>query len=790
LRDTNSNLTGRLLALALVGICGCSGGGGGGSGDAGADADVDADADTDSDADTDADTDTDSDADTDTDSDTDSDSDSDAGADAGAETSCPTTFVYTPSSAVGTVSVAGEWNAFSATDTPMTPTGTGSYTATVDLAPGLYGYKLVVDGATWLLDPTQGRRKYVSGTESSAVEVEDCSLPSLVVASSAAARPSASAGTFGASLTYVDGVAGSGPSPSGYVATLLFEGTETALAAPEISIDGTTGDVAVSLGGLADGKYRVTVRPAAADGRVGKELLLAFWIEGEAFSWDGALIYQIATDRFENGDDSNDNGITPSADPRGDWYGGDLQGITAEIESGTFDALGVRALWLTPFQTAPEDAYLAADGVHYVTGYDGSWPIKAREVDPRIGGEDALWAMVTAAHRHGIRVVQDFPINAVHEDHEYVSAHPDWFRTDCVCGDVGCDWTAQALSCMFASYLPDVDHTNTEATSQFAADAVWWLDTFDLDGLRFDAVGNVEEAATRNIAAEVRETFEPAGTEYFLTGSTAVGWVDGTVADNAAGYAAISARVGPSGLDGQLDSVLYDGVSYRTFASETRGMIHADYWLEANLSQWPAGAVMSPYLGSDDTARFATLADPDNASLANNTWTDAATAPIAATAYERTRVAMAWLLTVPGAPVIYYGDEHGQWGGAYPNNREMWTEATGLTADESATLAFVEKLGTARRDIPALRTGAYVSVYDTSEDTLVFGRSLGAGDVAVVGLTRAATAQNVTTDLGTSLGLANGTALTDRLGGPGVTVGAGGATTLSIPANGAVILTP
>ena len=55
--------------------------------------------------------------------------------------------------------------------------------------------------------------------------------------------------------------------------------------------------------------------------------------------------------------------------------------------------------------------------------------------------------------------------------------------------------------------------------------------------------------------------------------------------------------------------VLYHGVSYRTFAYGDNGMLHADYWLQHGLSKWPDGAIMTPYIGSHDTARFTTIAD-------------------------------------------------------------------------------------------------------------------------------------------------------------------------------------
>jgi glycosidase len=341
------------------------------------------------------------------------------------------------------------------------------------------------------------------------------------------------------------------------------------------------------------------------------------------------------------------------------------------------DELGVRAIWLTPFQTNPDGPYLASDGQHHVTGYHGYWPTRAREVDPRIGGAEALHAVVRAAHAHGIRILQDFVVNHIHEDHEYMAANPEWFRTGCVCGTDGCDWTAHALDCMFAAYLPDINHSVPEANAAFVADAVWWLDEFDLDGLRVDAVKHVEEVATRNLAAAVRETFEPAGTDYFLMGETAMGWSDCPDPCNDENYGTIARYVGPLGLDGQFDFVLYHGVSYRTFAHGDTGMLHADYWTQHGLDRWPAGSVMTPYIGSHDTPRFVTMADyrgqdaGHDKGVPGNQWTDVAAAPQDGEPYCRMRVAMAWLLAQPGAPLLYYGDEYGQWGGADPNNRQL-----------------------------------------------------------------------------------------------------------------------
>lgn len=722
-------------------------------------------------------------------------SESDTDATTGGEGSlCPATFTFKPAGAAQNPRIAGEWHGFDlASATALTgPDGQGVFTATIDLPPGLHAYKIVFDQggeAQWIFDPQQTRRKYVGGVENSAIKVADCLLPAFTVAAS-----EVGAGSYHAALDFVDGIEGSGAAIDDFEIALEHEDESRLLTAAELTV-ADDGHVDVDLAGLAAGKYSLRVRGATASGRLGEALRLVFWIEDEPFTWDGALVYMVVTDRFRDGDPGNNPGKTPGADPRGDWGGGDLIGLRQAIAEGTLDKLGVRAIWLTPFQTNPAAAYFASDGVHQVTGYHGYWPISARGVDPRLGGEAALHALVKEAHAHGIRILQDFVVNHVHEEHEYMKEHPEWFRTGCVCGTENCDWTSHALDCMFAPYLPDINHSVPEANAAFVADAIWWLDEFNLDGLRVDAVKHVEEVATRNLAAEVREGFEAAGAaRYFLMGETAMGWSDCPDPCNDENYGTIAKYVGPHGLDGQFDFVLYHGVSYRTFAHGDKGLLHADYWLSHGLKKWPAGAVMTPYIGSHDTPRFTTLADyrgqdaEHDKGVPGNQWDNTAIAPGDAEPYRRARVAMAWLLGLPGAPLLYYGDEYGQWGGSDPNNRLMWRGEADLSADEAATLAFVRKVGSARRQSPALQRGAYTPL-KIEEETMIFARALGPGDAAIVGLTRAGAPQMRTVDV-KALGFDSQTTLKDALGGPDVKVSVSGTIDVTIPAAGALILSP
>ncbi len=708
-----------------------------------------------------------------------------------ADLRCPTTFVYQPPSGrtVSRVEVTGEWNGWANPGVSLRADGSGAFRGEVPIPPGFFGYKLLIDGA-WELDPTARRRKYVDGLENSGIRVEDCRNPTLSLVTGAAERPSAGQGRYRAEVQFSPSIDGAALDPMSVRATLRRDETNTPLTG--VTVDAMTRRVRLDAMTLADGKYTITVEARDARGRSSRALRLQFWVEAEPFDWQGATIYMAMVDRFANGDPASDGRPTAGVDPRADYQGGDFQGLRARVADGTLDRLGVRAIWLAPVHRNPDGAFLASDGVHRVMGYHGYWPIRAREVEPRLGGEAALRALIAEAHRHGIRVLQDFVVNHVHREHEYFRAHPEWFRTGCVCGTNGCDWTGRRLDCLFTDYLPDVNWSVAAAAEQFADDAAFWIDRFDFDGLRVDAVKHVEDISVFNLRAKLHEDFEATGLRVFLTGETAMGWQDCGVDCNRSEYDTISRYMGPRGLDGQADFVLYHGVPYRVFSSDSRGMLHADYWTQQSQRQYPAGSVMTPYVGSHDTARFATLAtyrgqapglDPG---IPGNQWDNIAQAPRSPDAYARHRLAMSWVLTIPGAPLVYYGDEYGDWGGADPNNRRMWREPSMLSADETATLTHIRAVGTARRELVALQRGEYISLGAT-EETLVFARRAGAR-AAIVGLSKAGVARTVNISVGAA-GLTDGTVLRDRLSATTVTV-TGGSVSFSIPSWGAVILAP
>ena len=545
----------------------------------------------------------------------------------------------------------------------------GIWSATLDLAEGLYCYKFVVDG-NYIFDPSNTYRGYCDGIENSVVRV------------------------------------GITPSLSHQLTDdkLVVSSVENPNSNYPFTQNGGTWEL--DLTQLQDGKHSITL---AADG---KESLAVFWTGPDAnFIWDDALIYMVMTDRFVNGNTSND-GAPSGAEAEADWMGGDLEGVTQMIESGYFNDLGVNALWISPFNTNPTGSYVAADGQHMVSGYHGYWPVEPRQVDPRFGGEEALTEMVEAAHDAGLRVMADFVVNHVHEDHVYAQEHPEWFNQGCICGTDFCDWTERRLDCLFMDYMPDLDWKNRDASEQIIEDALWWAETFDLDGIRVDAVKHVDDHAMTNLATRINERFEATGTDFYLKGETAMGWSGHSLEDNAEQYQTINRYIGDDALDGQADFVLYHAVVDNVFTSGNMDYQHLDYWTNRSQDQYVDGAVMVPYLGSHDSPRY--LSRIQNDGTQYNQWEEQArpTTP-SSTSYQSAKQGIAWLLTTPGAPMLYMGDEFGQHGGADPDNRRMLD--FNLNDGQQDLMNFTSQIANLRLENEALRRGVYSTYHVESE---------------------------------------------------------------------------
>jgi len=172
------------------------------------------------------------------------------------------------------------------------------------------------------------------------------------------------------------------------------------------------------------------------------------------FIWEGASVYFLLTDRFNNGDKSNDvnfNRNKKTGKLRG-FEGGDIKGISQKIDEGYFDKLGINAIWFTPIVEQIHGGVDEGTGLSY--GFHGYWTRDWTKLDPNFGTEKDLAELVQKAHDHGIRIILDGVINHTGPVTEIDSVWPDdWVRTGPQCDYKTFDGTT---ACTLVKNLPDI----------------------------------------------------------------------------------------------------------------------------------------------------------------------------------------------------------------------------------------------------------------------------------------------------------------------------------------------
>ncbi len=697
--------------------------------------------------------------------------------------------VRTTAPDAGSVRIAGEFTDWATAPRDLERQADGAWQ--IRLAPddrlrsgGRYAYKLIVDD-TWRLDPDAALRKWDGDCLNSAIEMPACDTGPELRGHPVAATPDGTARVEIDVLSARDGVA-----PR--TATLTLDGD----ALPEGALRADAGRLVVTLTGLAPGRHVVDVEAEDAMGRDAAPISLPFWIEARPFDWRGATLYMIVIDRFADGDRASNrpSGVEYPAD----WHGGDLWGALEVMRTGYFEDLGVDAIWLSPANQQVDGAFGGRDDGRQYAAYHGYWPTMAREVEPRFGGEAALRAFVIEAHRRGIRVLLDLINNQVHEQHQYFSEFPTWFRTGCVCGnDPGCGWSERPFDCLFAPYLPDIDWRNPDAERQFIDDARYWIDAFGVDGFRVDAVKHVESNSIYNLRAMLAQRFEQGGTRVVMLGETAVGegdrFDDGCGEQYGDGYAWVDAYTGPRALDGQFDFPSHHRMQWGLLTGQM-GFDELDRIVADMERRYRADALHVRFLGSHDSSRMASRAALDPARDCR--WQGGGACDLLpgtvrdADVYRRLERAFTLLYTVPGIPLLYYGDEIAMPGGNDPDNRRdmAWDGALervamGVARPAAAQLALRERVAALGRlrQRPALQGGDRRTLV-AEPDLYVFARTRD-DDVALVVLNRGgAVADRRLEGLGAR-------AMTAAVGEAEVRID-GDALRLSVPAGGAAVLVP
>ena len=178
------------------------------------------------------------------------------------------------------------------------------------------------------------------------------------------------------------------------------------------------------------------------------------------FVWEGANLYFLLTDRFQNGDKTNDlnfNRTKPTGKLRG-FMGGDIRGIIQKIDEGYFTNLGINAIWLTPIVEQVHDAVNEGTGNTY--GFHGYWTKDWTALDPNFGTREDLAEMVQKAHKKGIRIVLDAVINHTGPVLDLDPVYPEaWVRTKPKCTY---DTYANNIDCTLVENLPDIKTESNE----------------------------------------------------------------------------------------------------------------------------------------------------------------------------------------------------------------------------------------------------------------------------------------------------------------------------------------
>ncbi|MCA9689778.1 MAG: hypothetical protein KC636_09220 [Myxococcales bacterium] len=630
---------------------------------------------------------------------------------------CRVTVWAKPQTPGARVSVIGSWDGWLTPGVPLDDYEDDDWqVATLDLPPGAHGYLVYEDGIGridlynpltryWSFPLAEGA---VTELEVSLAEVGDCSVPTLALESLDGDR----AGVQGVAqfLAAEDGAALD-------LASVRVQ-TRAGHELPITSID--AGEIRFAAGGLAPGKHAITVAARDEQGRA-VEARGSIFLDPVAERWEDAIVYHLMIDRFRG-----DGGaaLDPPPDP-GARAGGTLDGVLAELTRGSFSQLGVSTLWLSPVYLGPVEARRGRDDDHLYEGYHGYWVLDSRAVEPRLGGDAALTALVDEAHARGIRVLLDLVPNHVYEDHprHLEPPGPGWFNEStgevCVCGAPGCPWSDYIETCWFTPYLPDLRLRNHAVAREAVADALWWDRTFDVDGVRIDAVPMMPRSATRLIADALRRDEQPRAANVVL-GEVFTG-------PGLAGVDALRYHLGPDGLDSVFDFPLMWSIRQAIAHDDDAGFLAIrDTLATTEEALAGSGATLASILGNHDTTRFASEALGD---AGGDPWLAPPLQATGGEALDRLALAFGLVFTLPGAPVIYYGDEVGLAGAGDPDSRRVLPSDDALAPGQRALRERVRQLGQLRRCVAALRRGARRELV-TAPEAMAFVR--GEGEALVV----------------------------------------------------------
>ncbi len=433
--------------------------------------------------------------------------------------------------------------------------------------------------------------------------------------------------------------------------------------------------------------------------------------------WHSSIMYFMMVDRFVNGDTTNDESVNdPAILPKAQYYGGDIKGITQKIKEGYFRDLGVNTIWISPITQNPTNAWgQFNDPDTKFSGYHGYWPITSTTVDYRLGSSSDVKEMLRVAHNNGLSVLLDYVANHVHEQHSVYQKHKDWvtplYLPD---GTMNTEkWDEYRLTTWFDTFLPTLDLRKQEVANFMVDSAIYWITEYDFDGFRHDATKHIPNNFWRTLNKKVKNVCQEKGKYIFQIGETY-----GT-------HDLINSYIGSGLLDAQFDFNMYDN-ALPVFATDEGSMTRLGEALEASLSTYGYHHLMGNITGNQDKPRFISYADETlNMNLSGNDykrigWKQNIEVQDSI-AYRKMAMFNAFNMTIPGIPIIYYGDEIGMAGAGDPDNRRMM-RFENLKEQEANLQKEISNLIKLRNENMALLYGDF-EIIENSDSRLIYRRS-------------------------------------------------------------------
>ncbi len=418
------------------------------------------------------------------------------------------------------------------------------------------------------------------------------------------------------------------------------------------------------------------------------------------------IIYNVFVDRFFDGDSTNNKPLPDSIVlPQANYNGGDMKGIIEKINQGYFKNLGVNSLWLSPLVKNTEGAYgYWPNPKTKFSAYHGYWPTSFTQLNPHFGDENDLNKLVKTAHNNNENIFLDMVANHVHKEHPYYKEHPDYVtQLKLPDGRLNLElWDEYRLTTWFDKFLPTLDLEREEVAEMLADSITWWAKEYNIDGFRYDAAKHIPLTFWRRLTKELKDSVINNGQQIYQLGET---------------YGSselIDSYISNGLLDAQFDFNVYDA-ALGVFAGGNNMKTLAER-LEESLKVYGSHNLMAYITGNQDRGRFISYAGGDlkfdedakaagwnrDIEVGNNI------------GYKKLQMLMAFNMTIPGIPVIYYGDEFGMPGGNDPDCRRMMRFDNELNKLEKNNLEITKKLTKLRSSNMALLYGDFNISSDTN----------------------------------------------------------------------------